>query len=147
MGDLCEALLYAASRSEQVRTVIRPALARGTWVICDRYVDSSIAYQGYGRGLGEETIRRINDLATGCLRPDLSFYFRIDPDTAMRRTVGAQDRIEQAGAAFRHKVASGYEALYQKDPSQYCLINADGTIEEVHQRVVQGFERWFASCV
>lgn len=147
MGDLCEALLYAASRSELVRTVIRPALARGTWVVCDRYVDSSIAYQGYGRGLGEAAIRCINDLATDHLAPDLSFYFRIDPDMAMQRAAGAQDRIEQAGAAFRHRVAAGYEALYRKNPSQYCLIDASGTIEQVHQRVIQGYERWDSTCV
>lgn len=146
MGDLCEALLYAASRSELVRTVIRPALEQGTWVLCDRYVDSSIAYQGYGRNLGEKTIRDINDLATGCLRPDLSFYFRIDPNVAMQRSIGAQDRIEQAGDDFRKKVAEGYESLYQNNPSQYCLIDACQTIEQVHQQVIEGFERWMNTC-
>lgn len=146
MGDECEALLYAAARSELVRTVLRPALAQGTWVICDRFIDSSIAYQGYGRGLGEETVRRINHIATGGLRPDLSFYFRIDPEIARRRATGQKDRIEQAEDAFRQRVAAGYEALYQAEPQRYCLIDAAQTVPEVQRQVISGFESWVASC-
>lgn len=146
MGDLCEALLYAAARSELVHSVIRPALEKGIWVICDRYVDSSIAYQGYGRGLGEQTVRSLNNLATESLLPDLSFYFRIDPDLAMQRATGAKDRMEQTDDLFRHKVAEGYEALYQSHPERYCLIHADASVEQVHKQVIDGFEKWVSSC-
>lgn len=147
MGDVCEALLYAAARSELVRTVLRPALEQGTWVVCDRYVDSSIAYQGYGRGLGEETVRRINHIATGGLRPDLSFYFRIDPQIALQRATGEKDRIERANDAFRRRVAQGYEALYQAEPRRYCLIDAAQSVPQVHRQIIDGFESWVASCI
>ena len=96
--------------------------------------------------MGEQTVRSLNNLATESLLPDLSFYFRIDPDLAMQRATGAKDRMEQTDDVFRHKVAEGYEALYQSHPERYCLIHADASVEQVHKQVINGFEKWVSSC-
>lgn len=105
-----EALLFAAARAELVEQVIRPALAEGKVVISDRFLDSSLAYQGFGRGLGEREVRRINEWATAGLEPDLTILLRIDPEEAAARAGGA-DRFEDEGLALQRVVAEAYESM------------------------------------
>ena len=106
-----EAALYAAARAQHVEELIRPALARGATVVCDRYVDSSVAYQGAGRELGVEDVLALNLTAVGGLLPDLTFLVEIDIDTALARVGDKGDRIERAAAAFWPRVAEAYLAL------------------------------------
>ena len=139
MDPLTEAYLYAAARAEHVRRVILPALQRGETVLCDRYLDSSLAYQGYGRGLGEETVRRINAQAVaGCL-PDRTYLLRV-PEEAAARRVGARgqrDRIESAGEAFLRRVEAGFCRLAEREPARILAVDASGTAEEIARRIAE----------
>ena len=137
MSDACEALLFAAARAQHVYEVIRPAILRGAWVLCDRFVDSSIAYQGIGRGMGEALVRAINAPAIDGCMPDLTILLDIDPDCAMGRRVAADapDRIEKAAGDFVRRVYEGYQALAQAEPNRFAIVDADGTPEAVFARV------------
>jgi dTMP kinase len=119
-----EALLFAAARAELVASVIRPALEAGKVVISDRYLDSSLAYQGHARGLGETEVRRINEWATAGLEPELTVLLRIDPATAAARA-GEADRFEDEGLALQQRVADAYEQLAAANPARWKAIDAD----------------------
>ena len=134
-----EALLFAAARAELVRWVIRPALEEGRVVVSDRYLDSSIAYQGAARGLGEEEIERINQVATGCLNPDLTLLLELDPRAAFRRG-GEDDRFEREGAGLQEQVAAAYDRLAAAEPDRWRRIRADREPEAVHAEVLQAVE-------
>ncbi len=121
-----EAALFAAARSEIVARVIRPALARAADVVCDRYVDSSLAYQGAARGLGVEAVLALNEGATGGLLPDRTFLLLLAPDEAARRLGPRADRIERAGAEFRTRVDAGYRELAARYPDR--IVPLDGTL-------------------
>jgi dTMP kinase len=118
-----EALLFAAARAELVASVIRPALEAGKVVISDRYLDSSLAYQGHARGLGEAEVRRINEWATAGLEPDLTVLLRIDPSTAAGRA-GEADRFEDEGLALQRRVADAYEQLAAANAGRWKAIDA-----------------------
>jgi dTMP kinase len=118
-----EALLFAAARAELVASVIRPALEAGKVVISDRYLDSSLAYQGHARGLGEAEVRRVNDWATAGLEPDLTVLLRIDPSTAAGRA-GEADRFEDEGLALQRRVADAYEQLAAANTGRWKAIDA-----------------------
>lgn len=136
MAPTTELLLYEASRSELVNAVIEPALARGEFVVCDRFYDSTTAYQAYGRGLDADVICALNMNATGGLRPDVTVYLALDPDTAMpRATRGGADRIESAPDDFHRRVAAGFEAIAAAEPDRVLRIEASGAIDEVAARV------------
>ncbi len=126
MCDECEALLYAASRVQHIKEVIEPALAAGKLVVCDRFVDSSFAYQGYARGLGEQFIKNINAFALEKYTPDLTVFLDIVPKDAFARKHGADDsdRMEKQGLAFHQKVYEGYKQL-QKYP-RFCPVDCSG---------------------
>lgn len=128
-----EAILYAASRAQHVRQVIRPALEAGQLVLCDRYVDSSIAYQGGGRELGVAEVTAMNAPAIDGLLPDLTVYLEIDPVTALKRRVEATtpDRIEIEGRKFHARVEGAYHTLMEKDANRFAVIDASGTVEQV----------------
>jgi dTMP kinase len=127
-----EAALYAAARAQHVEELIRPALARGAAVVCDRYVDSSVAYQGAGRELGVEEVLALNLTAVGGLLPDFTFLVEIDIDTALARVGDKGDRIERAEAAFWPRVAEAYRALAARFPERYVVIDGRGRgIDEV----------------
>ena len=111
MSAWAEAALFAAARAELAERVIRPALARGAWVVCDRYVDSSLAYQGAARGLGVEAVRNLNAAATGGLDPDLTVVLLVDPDVALGRRGDRPDRIEREDAEFVRRVDRGYREV------------------------------------
>src|SRR5438093_1744736 len=125
MGAWAEAALYAASRAEHVEEVIRPALDRGAIVVCDRYVDSSLAYQGLARGLGVDLVLELNLQATRGLLPDRTFLVVIDPDEARRRAGGDPDRIEQEGVELQTAVHRAYDELAAMFPNR--ITKLDGT--------------------
>jgi dTMP kinase len=127
-----EALLYAAARAQLVAEQLVPLLEAGEWVLLDRFVDSSLAYQGAGRGLGVERIRQLNELATGGLTPDRTLLLRIDPAVGRARIAGREsDRLEQAGEAFFVAVAAAYDDLAAAEPDRIAVIEADQPPEQV----------------
>lgn len=134
----CEALLYAAARVQLLHDVIEPALSQGKLVVCDRYIDSSLAYQGEARGLGQAFVRKINAYAIENYLPDCTIFLDISPARAFERKHGADehDRIEQAGAAFHEKVYQGYLKIAAAEPDRFLRVDADGTKQETFERVL-----------
>jgi dTMP kinase len=129
-----EALLYAAACAQLVDERVRPWLDAGTWVLLDRFVDSSLAYQGAGRGLGIEAIAELNDFATGSITPDRTLLLRLDALTARARQQSrlvAPDRLEQEEQAFFETIAAAYDELAAADPERYRVVDADDTPENV----------------
>jgi dTMP kinase len=128
---LTEALLFAASRAEHVQRIIRPALAAGRVVLCDRYVDSTIAYQGYGRGVALEIVAQLNRVATGGLMPDLTLVLDLDVSEGLRRARArhgaraACDPFERLALEFHERVRKGYWAIRDREPERVALIDAD----------------------
>ncbi len=141
MDAACEALLYAASRAQHVREKIVPSLEAGKIVICDRYVDSSIIYQGVARGLGVEEVRAINDFAIRGVMPDLTLFFDLTVEESVKRKkdMGSLDRIEKESFAFHKKIYDGYVDLADKNP-RIKRIDASKTVEEVHLQVLKALE-------
>ncbi len=135
VDERAEALLLAAARAQHVAQVIRPALARGEVVVCDRYVASSIAYQGYGRGLVPDEVRWLNDWATGGLVPDLVVYLEVPAEVAAARLGAERDRFEEVGDGFHHRVADGYRALAAAQPLTWAVVDGTGAVDEVAARV------------
>lgn len=139
MGDVCELLLYEAARAQLVHEVIAPALAVGTTVVCDRFYDSTTAYQGYADGLDLQTVAQANALAVDGHRPDLTLVFDIDPEAAYARRVdrdGGEDRLEAKGLAFQRKVAEGFRAIAKTEPGRVKLIDASEDIAHVYLRTI-----------
>lgn len=141
-----EMLLFAAARADLVTRVIAPALAEGRHVVCDRFTDSTIAYQGAARGLGEAIAARANELATGGIMPDLTILLKLDPAADItgdraesRRQAGetdGEDRFEILGDDFQADVAAAYNRLAAAEPERIKIVDAGGTPEEVHARVM-----------
>jgi dTMP kinase len=131
VAPLTEALLFAASRAEHVQRVIRPALAAGQVVLCDRYVDSTVAYQGYGRGVALETVAQLNHLATGGVTPDLTLVLDLDVAEGLRRArarrgaAAACDPFERLAIEFHERVRKGYWAIRDREPARVTLVDAD----------------------
>ena len=135
MEDINEAYLYAAARAQLVRQLIKPALEEGKVVICDRFVDSSIAYQGFGRGLGD-AVGIINTYAVDDCMPDLTILLKLDPERGSSRIAGREhDRIEQASDEFHRKVYEGYLKLEEKYPDRILGVDASGTIQEIADEI------------
>lgn len=129
-----ELFLYLADRSVHVREVIRPSLQRGCAVVCERYTDSTLAYQGYARGLDLELLRRLNEMATGGAAPDLTVVLDIEPEQA--RLDGSRlDRLESEGQTFSRKVAAGFRDLARREPERIKLVNAAREVEAVHAEI------------
>lgn len=139
-----EALLFAAARAELVAAVIRPALEAGKVVISDRYLDSSLAYQGHARGLGEAEVRQINEWATAGLEPDLTVLLRIDPAAAAARA-GEADRFEEEGLALQQRVAEAYEQLVAANPTRWKVIDAARDADAVAAEVLAMVEAGVAA--
>jgi dTMP kinase len=136
-----EALVFAAARTQLVSTVIRPALEEGKVVLCDRFVDSSVAYQGVARGVGEQDILTLNAWATEGLFPDLVVLLHLEPEEGLRRSGENPDRIEAEELAFHAKVADAYLKIAEEHPDRFHVVEAKGTPEEVHERVRVGLDR------
>ena len=130
-----EALLIAADKAQHVRAIIEPALVSGRDVVCDRFVDSALAYQGFGRGLDLEQLERVLDFATGGLRPDLVLLLEVSDGIADARLGGQRDRLEAESAAFHRRVRDGFRSLASADPKRWAVIDGEGSIEEVSARI------------
>ena len=139
IGGEAEALLFAAARAELVTHVVRPALEAGKVVVSDRFLDSSLAYQGAARGLGVEEVERINRFATGGLVPDLTILLVIDPAAAGARA-GESDRFEDEGRDLQQRVQAAYEELADADPGRWRRIDADRAAEAIHADVMTAVE-------
>lgn len=135
MSTRSEALLYAAARAQLVEQVIRPALEDGQVVICDRYLDSSLAYQGYGRDLGIEDIMTLNVWGTECLFPDLTIFLDLEDAVRGTRLDAVPDRLEAEDEAFHQRVGAGFRELLQLYPHRIRKVDASGGEAEVQQRV------------
>jgi dTMP kinase len=131
---LTELFLFLADRSHHVRTVILPALTQGIWVISDRYTDSTLAYQGYGRGLDIETLRHLNALATDHLNPDLTFLIDMPVEQALARTT-QPNRFEQEALAFHQRVRDGYLQLAESEPHRFVILNGNQPLESLQQQI------------
>jgi dTMP kinase len=137
LDPLAELLLFGAARAELVSQVIGPARERGKDVVCDRFSDSSVAYQGTARGLGAERVEEICDLATGGVWPDLTILLRIDPEsTATRIGRRKADRFEGEGIELQRLVAEGYDEIARRHPERVRVVDADGDRESVHAAVL-----------
>ena len=132
----CESFLFLADRAQHVDCVIKPALEKGTVVLCDRHTDSTVAYQGYGRQLDLNRIKMLNDIAVNGLRPDLTIVFDIDIETSMQRVGKTKDRMESAGMDFFNRVREGYLEIAKSEPERVKVINSSDTIENIHNQVV-----------
>lgn len=139
MTDITEALLYAASRAQHVEEKILPAVKEGKIVICDRFLDSSIVYQGYARGLDIEMIKTINSFALSKIKPDITLFFDIRPEIGILRKKNMHDldRMEQEKIDFHNKVYNGYKALLNENPERIKRIDAEKTIDEVYKQVIE----------
>lgn len=132
MGDVCELLLYEAARAQLVHQVIEPALEKGALVVCDRFYDSTTAYQAYADGLDLEMVLQANNLAVNGCRPDLTLVFDLDPRAAAARSARMEaDRMEAKGMAFQQRVAQGFRAVANREPGRVKLIDASGDIAAV----------------
>ncbi|MGV3522958.1 MAG: dTMP kinase [Candidatus Sericytochromatia bacterium] len=139
LSPRAELLLYLADRAHHVDAIIRPALAAGKVVLCDRYADSTLAYQGYGRGLDLDELRRLNASATGGLMPQLTIWFDLSPSAGRARIASraALDRLEQESHAFHERVHAGYAALAAAEPERWHRLNAAESEETLQQHLRQ----------
>ncbi len=138
MDARAEILLFSASRAQHVARLIRPALARGEIVISDRYADSTLAYQGYGRGLDLERLREITAFATGGLTPSLTLYLDIAPQDGLRRRRlggGEWTRLDAEALEFHERVRAGYEALARLEPERWVRVDAARPVEEIQEEI------------
>lgn len=144
IGAEAELLLFAAARAQHVRETILPALEAGRWVLCDRFADATLAYQGFGRGLDKAFIRTLNDFSSCSLKPDLTMLFDLPVEVglgrAKKRTVGiqpktAEDRFEQEDPAFHGRIREGYLSLAAGDPERFRIIDGTADIDPIHAEV------------
>jgi len=135
-----EAFLFLADRAQHIDTLVKPSVEAGEIVLCDRHTDSTIAYQGYGRGVDIGQIKMLNKLATNGLVPDLTFVFDIDVETSALRVGKNKDRMESAGVEFHSKVREGYLALAKDEPQRVKVINAMDSIENIFSQVKSIFD-------
>lgn len=133
----CESFLFLADRAQHVDCIIKPAIEEGKIILCDRHTDSTVAYQGYGRGLDIERINYLNNIATSGLKPDLTIVFDIDIETSMKRVGKEKDRMESAGTEFFNRVREGYLEISKKEPERVKVINSADSIENIHKQVLE----------
>ena len=138
MTDECEALLYAAARVQLLQESVKPKLDAGVLVLCDRYIDSSFAYQSYGRGLDKEFVAKINDYAIKNFMPNYTVFLNLPPEQAFLRKGGADktDRLELSGMDFHKKVYAGYVELAKENPDRFIVIDASGERDETHAKII-----------
>jgi dTMP kinase len=137
ISPLGELLLFLAARAELVRAIIRPALAEGSIVICDRFSDSTLAYQGYGRGIGLDQVRRINESATGGLKPDLTVLLDLPVETGRARKQRDEDAFQGEDDAFHERVRQGYLALAREEPDRWLVLDATRPAEELAAEIAR----------
>lgn len=144
MDFVTEALLYAAARAQHVSQIIKPAISEGKMVICDRFIDSSVVYQGIGRNLGMKTVEDINHIAINGYMPDITFLFKLSPEIGIQRKTkqGSKDRLESEKIDFHKKVFKGYEQLEKMYPQRIIGIDANRSIEEIHNELITYIEKY-----
>ncbi|NJK70380.1 MAG: dTMP kinase [Microcoleus sp. CSU_2_2] len=137
VSNRTELLMYAADRAQHVETFLKPELAKGSIILCDRFTDSTIAYQGYGRGLKLSLIKQLNEIATDGLQSDLTFWLDINVETGLTRVRarGGCDRMEQANLEFHQRVQKGFTELAQQNPDRIVRINADRSESEISEEI------------
>ena len=142
MTDECEAMLYAAARVQLLKEIIKPKLDAGELIFCDRFVDSSLAYQGRARGLGYEFIESINAYAIKNFTPNYTIFLNLPPEQAFKRKGGVDktDRLELSGMEFHNNVYAGYLELAKKYPERIIVIDASGTREQTHSKIVNALK-------
>ncbi len=140
VSSQAEAFLFLADRAQHIDVIVKPAVESGKIVLCDRHTDSTVAYQGYGRGLDIDRIKMLNNLATGDRRPDLTIVFDIDVETSMARVGAEKDRMESAGTEFFNRVRNGYLKIAELEPERVKVLNATKSVEDIHKEVVALYE-------
>ncbi len=135
VSDRCESFLFLADRAQNIDVIVNPAVEAGQIVLCDRHIDSTVAYQGYGRGLDIERINMLNNIATNSRKPDLTIVFDIDVETSQKRVGSEKDRMESAGIEFHNRVRNGYLEIAKQEPQRVKVIDASGDIEDIHNEV------------
>lgn len=143
MCNECEALLYASARAQLINEKIIPALNEGKLVFCDRYLDSSMAYQAHARGLGEEFLKNINAYAIKNCYPDYTVFLNISPKEAFKRKGGMDkdDRLEQSGMDFHNRVYEGYLKILEKEGDRFISIEPTGSVEDTHQKIISELKK------
>lgn len=141
VSNRCESFLFLADRAQNIDIIVNPAIKNGKIVLCDRHTDSSVAYQGYGRGLDIEQIKTLNNLATCGKTPDLTLVFDVDIETSMKRVGNEKDRMESAGVEFFNRVRNGYLEIAKQEPERIKVIDSTKSIEDVHNQVLQVIEQ------
>lgn len=136
VSDRCESFLFLADRAQNIDIIVNPAVKEGKIVLCDRHIDSTVAYQGYGRGLNIDRINMLNNLATNEKKPDLTLVFDVDVETSMKRVGKEKDRMESAGIDFHNRVRKGYLELAKQEPKRIKVLDATKSIEEIHKDVI-----------
>ncbi|MDM5335937.1 dTMP kinase [Fictibacillus enclensis] len=150
MADETEVLLYAASRAQHVKEKIVPALQEGKLVLCDRFVDASVAYQAYGLGIPVEDVTRINRFATGGLKPDRSYLIDVAPEIGRQRMVSRYsgeglDRIEQKELDYHERVRSGFQKIYEENRERFLLVDGNQTVDEVFDEIIKDIKLLLAN--
>ncbi len=137
VSPMCESFLFLADRAQHVDCIIKPAIENGVYVLCDRHTDSTLAYQGYGRGLDIDRIKLLNNIAVNGLKPDLTIVFDIDIKTSLSRIGTKKDRMESAGIDFFNRVRAGYINIAKQEPDRVKIVDASDTIDNIHKKVVE----------
>lgn len=145
LSDRAEALLMAADRAQHVAVVVAPTLRSGRMVVSDRSAHSSVAYQGYGRGLPVDDVRRISDWASGGRWPDLVVLLDVPDDVRAARMQRAHDRLEAAGPEFHRRVNEGFRAMAAADPVRWVVVDGARPLDDVESSVVDAYQRWVSS--
>ncbi|RLI55996.1 MAG: dTMP kinase [Candidatus Thorarchaeota archaeon] len=142
ISSRAELLLFLASRAQHTDELIRPSLRKGHIVVCDRYIDASVAYQGYGRGLSIEMIKRLNDWATGGIRPNLTVLLDLSPEEGLKRVRASKkmDRIEGENLEFHRRVREGYLEIARSDPDRFLVLDATRSMEEIQRFIREAVE-------
>lgn len=136
VSPVCESFLFLADRAQNVDCIIKPAVKAGTIVLCDRHTDSTIAYQGYGRGVDMSELHRLNNIATSGMKPDLTFVFDVDVQTSQSRVGSEKDRMESAGIEFFERVRKGFLEIAKQEPERVKVIDSTQSIEKIHKQVI-----------
>ncbi len=136
----CESFLFLADRAQHIDTIIKPAIDKGVIVLCDRHTDSTVAYQGYGRGIDLEQINYLNKIATNNVIPNATFILDIDVETSLTRIGKARDRMESAGIEFFSRVREGYINISKNEPNRVTLLDGKESIESLHTKIIKKYE-------
>lgn len=140
VSPTCESFLFLADRAQHVDCIIKPAIEDGIIVLCDRHIDSTVAYQGYGRGLDIEQIHKLNEIATSGLKPDLTIVLDVDVETSQKRVGVEKDRMESAGIEFFERVRNGFLEIAKQEPQRVKVVDSTKTINEIHNQILELIE-------